>query len=170
MLLVRLIIATVTLSCILFNPVTYAEKPTQQVQEFENNEISLSDGVSNFEKKTKKKVLLPKYLPFDSTDQTVNFNKEGKLRVRYCNEKTKQNLIVSQEAVSYPVRFSNKNESILKDGTKAYYYNDDVVHHIVFRREDVVYSIIAFKKNNELTQEQLIKVANSLSDTGYIGK
>ncbi|MCY9751324.1 DUF4367 domain-containing protein [Paenibacillus larvae] len=77
---------------------------------------------------------------------------------------------MSQEAVSYPVRFSNKNEMILKDGIKAYYYDDDVVHHIVFRREDVVYSIIAFKKNNELTQEQLIKVANSLSDTGYIGK
>ncbi|AVF28415.1 hypothetical protein ERICIV_04099 [Paenibacillus larvae subsp. larvae] len=59
MLLARIIIATVLLPCTLFNPVTYAEKPNQQVQEFENNEMSLSDGVSNFEKKMKKRFCFP---------------------------------------------------------------------------------------------------------------
>ena len=134
--------------------------------------LNINDAAAMFEKKFKKKVLLPNDVPFKPTDTGASYSELTKtLTISYYNKETNQALIVTQMVNIKPksgekfTKTQHEQEVELSDGTKAVYvYNspEEKPNYIRFIRDGIVYFISIKQENHRATVDELVNIANSM--------
>lgn len=128
------------------------------------HDLSIDEAVSKFEQQFKKNVLLPTYIPFN-TSHTGGHYSDERLIISYYNENTKDKIKISMVHNGKLVYPKGSEELLLPDGTKAVYVSDEkrVANFLFFVKDGIEYQL-GISKNFGL--ETLSKVAISMLYSG----
>ncbi|ADU28521.1 hypothetical protein [Evansella cellulosilytica] len=131
--------------------------------------VSIEDALTEFEEIYGRMGKTPTYLPFKPTISGGNVEKsEERVRIDYLDEKSGKTLSIHIHV--HPINIKSEKDGIyLENGTEAGIINTENIGFIFvhFVLDDLEYLIGINKdkfNNNEECIDELVKVANSLSD------
>ncbi|KHF38182.1 hypothetical protein [Halalkalibacter okhensis] len=142
----------------------------KQIDEFidGNDYISAKKAIKLFEQKQGKEVSLPKKLPFRPTHKFGQMTIEGDLRLHYLRvfNKPHQDFIITILSPESKIEKHTTAEDkvvTLKDGTKAYFQNDDHVHTLIFKKKSLGYLLTgSTRQSKDYSLEGLMEIAESI--------
>jgi hypothetical protein len=142
----------------------------KQIDEFiqGNNYLPAKKAINRFEQEQGKEVSLPKKLPFRPTHKFGQVTIEGDLRLHYLRvfNKPHQDFIISVLAPESKIEKHITSEDkvvTLKDGTKAYFQNNDHIHTLVFKKKGCGYILTgSIKQSKDYDLEGLMEIAESI--------
>lgn len=131
---------------------------------------TLQEKVTLFESKFNRKVLLPKEVPFHTTNIETVLNEPSKtLTVSYRNKESNKTLVITQmvnikpkSGNKFPVN-PHEKEINIKDLKVTYIYDlsEDIPNYVRFMKDDMVY-FINFRQFEDANIDGYVKIINSM--------